>query len=244
MKRDISWIKLLAEGAAIVASILLAFAIDAWWSAQQDRADEAVIIAALKSEFSGIQSELANNQTQAYAMQDSARRLLDHSRNPTSEVSDEQIDFWLNDTTWSFGGGDSPVIESLVLGGRLSLLSNRELRSLLVKWPPLIDYFSGNALRSRAFLDQHYLPYLRANASIAQIYAADDGQPGHPHRLYPYGSEIEGFTPISHRDLIQQREFQNLLIDRIAYLNEIIGYGSESETAEEIAEIMLILERE
>ena len=244
MKRDISWPKLLAEGAAIVASILLAFAIDAWWSGQQDREDEAVVLAALEAEFGEIQREFGFNQAQAKEMQVSARRLLYHGRNPTSEVSDEQIDLWLNDTTWTFFAGDAPVVDSMVLGGRLSLLSNRELRTRLVKWSSLLKFISRNSLRSRAFLDQHYLPYLRGNASIAQIYAADDGQPGRPEIVYPYGSEIEGYTPISHRDLIQQPEFQNLLIDRIALLNEIIGYGTESELADEIAEITAIIGQE
>ena len=35
--REIPWKRLVVEGAAIVASILLAFAIDAWW---QDRSDQ------------------------------------------------------------------------------------------------------------------------------------------------------------------------------------------------------------
>lgn len=72
MKQDISWVKLLAEGAA------------------------------LESEFGGLQIELANNHTQANAMQASARKLLHHTRNPTIEVSDAQIDYWLNDTTWTW----------------------------------------------------------------------------------------------------------------------------------------------
>ena len=49
--QKISWKRLAVEAAAIVASILLAFAIDAWWENRQDRADELLILRALKAEF-------------------------------------------------------------------------------------------------------------------------------------------------------------------------------------------------
>ena len=160
------------------------------------------------------------------------------------EVSGEQIDFWLNDTTWTFGTLNAPVTDSLVLGGRLNLLSNRELQVMLVKWAVEIAYIESTILRNQNFLDQHFLPFLRSNASIGQIYAADDGQPGRPEVVFPYGEEIEGYTPLSHRDLIQLPQFQNLLIERITLLNEIVGYGDSMERAEGIAKIRLLLERE
>ena len=46
-----SWARLLAEAVAIVTSILLAFAIDAWWSERQARQEEAEAIAGLRVEF-------------------------------------------------------------------------------------------------------------------------------------------------------------------------------------------------
>jgi hypothetical protein len=36
----IPWLRILVEGAVIVGSILLAFGIDAWWDAAQDRGVE------------------------------------------------------------------------------------------------------------------------------------------------------------------------------------------------------------
>ena len=48
---EIPWPRILAEGAAIVVSILLAVSIEAWWNARQDIEDEQVILAALVDEF-------------------------------------------------------------------------------------------------------------------------------------------------------------------------------------------------
>ena len=45
---DIAWPRLIAESVAIVASILLAFAIDAWWDVQQTFAVEQELLSNLE----------------------------------------------------------------------------------------------------------------------------------------------------------------------------------------------------
>ena len=55
---DSRW-RLAAEGVVIVASILLAFGIDAWWSSTQDRAREAAYLSLVASD---LRSTLANNE--------------------------------------------------------------------------------------------------------------------------------------------------------------------------------------
>jgi hypothetical protein len=49
--KSIQWIRLSVEASAIVASILLAFAIDAWWAEQQDRRAENEVLNRLHEEF-------------------------------------------------------------------------------------------------------------------------------------------------------------------------------------------------
>ena len=53
MKRsqDIPWKRLSVEAAAIVVSILLAFAIDAWWEERLERKEEAEQLVRLHAEF-------------------------------------------------------------------------------------------------------------------------------------------------------------------------------------------------
>jgi hypothetical protein len=43
--------KYVPEGILIIVSILIAFAIDAWWEERQQRAEEARILEALRGEF-------------------------------------------------------------------------------------------------------------------------------------------------------------------------------------------------
>ena len=48
---EIPWPRILAEGTAIVVSILLAFSIEAWWTDRQEQAEQERILLALKKEF-------------------------------------------------------------------------------------------------------------------------------------------------------------------------------------------------
>ena len=57
----ISWKRLLAEGLAVVASILLAFGIDAWWQDRQIRKEEHEILQGLQEEFLTIHEVLTRH---------------------------------------------------------------------------------------------------------------------------------------------------------------------------------------
>ena len=54
----INWKRIAVEAAAIVVSILLAFAIDAWWDDRQERIEEREVLLGLKSEFSRYRDDL------------------------------------------------------------------------------------------------------------------------------------------------------------------------------------------
>ena len=62
LRADIPWGRLIAEGGAIVVSILLAFAIDAWWEERQERVEEQQILQDLADEFTLIRDVLADHK--------------------------------------------------------------------------------------------------------------------------------------------------------------------------------------
>lgn len=50
-KQGIPWLRVFAEGTAILVSILLAFGIEAWWSGRVEAAEEAVFLSGLQTEI-------------------------------------------------------------------------------------------------------------------------------------------------------------------------------------------------
>ena len=58
MNRQVPWLRVFVEGVVIVASILLAFGIEAWWDGVQERAEEQLTLRALRVEFLEAKAEL------------------------------------------------------------------------------------------------------------------------------------------------------------------------------------------
>jgi hypothetical protein len=64
-KHNIGWLRIAIEGIVIVASILLAFGIDAWWASRDDRVQEQVHLRRLESDLGVLQAELLAVNTRA-----------------------------------------------------------------------------------------------------------------------------------------------------------------------------------
>ena len=72
----IQWQRLLAEAAAIVASILLAFAIDAWWDRTQQEALEAGWLAAVRFDLEATRDQINDSINEAEAIVGAAETLI------------------------------------------------------------------------------------------------------------------------------------------------------------------------
>jgi len=62
--KDISWLRIFTEEAAIVVSILLAFSINAWWDDRQRSIDERVILKTLLSDLQDKRDLLVRQRAQ------------------------------------------------------------------------------------------------------------------------------------------------------------------------------------
>lgn len=137
--RNISWVKLTAEGAAIVVSILLAFGIDAWWDERQERMEEQRILTGLEEEFSVIHEVLSSHRDLHLTRLASLGALLSAIDKDTSSVTpallSAALDELLAPTTSDISNG---TLHALLGSGRLEILSNRALRKKLVDWESAI----------------------------------------------------------------------------------------------------------
>jgi hypothetical protein len=66
MKLEVQWKKLSAEGIVIVSSILLAFAIDAWWETRNESVSEQTLLNDLRAELIENIEAIENNWLQAH----------------------------------------------------------------------------------------------------------------------------------------------------------------------------------
>ena len=220
--RKISWSKILAEGAAIVISILLAFWIDAWWEGRQQRYNETILLQALLDDLTEkkIRLEYALNFNEAILV--SATRLLNSGEDPKLKSDQDEIDrliglvWWYNDPTiW-----DSAPMSSLVVGGDLSRISNPELLQQLSELQLSLSSLKNVYLNDQRFHNDVLIPFFITNVNLPQVANATKHTPGDPENEYVFPN-FEDVSSQDHSDLLLRADFRSLLVAKIDKLVDL-----------------------
>ena len=244
------WKRLSLEAAAIVASILLAFWIDAGWDQRKDAVRERIVLETLLSDMQEFQSAREIREGYLDAIIESGRSLLDIGKALKPDTTDREIDYLLNDVTYTSNvvSKGLPVLELLFEGGDLVTIESDALRARLADFRFSLNVEMSYGRREVEFVDNVFYPFLDANSSLAQIWGADDGQPGYApgdanSSEFPLGRESVRHSEISHRELLENRQFQNLLIRKILYLTNVKGWeDSAYDVDTQLSECIALIE--
>ncbi len=142
---------LFVEGVAIVLSILLAFAIDAWWDERKERDEEREAMESLYVEFKANRDEAATVIATHERSLQVVATLMELGQDevlalPAEEV-DEMIRFFANPRTFDAVRGS---IDALTSSGKLGILRDRELREALTTFVNILE----DAAEDRDYLSQ------------------------------------------------------------------------------------------
>lgn len=158
--QNIPWRRLSVEAAAIVASILLAFAVDAWWENRQIRVEEQQILLGLNEEFLSIREVLTRHI--AFHLKDvqSLEDILIAIEDGPSKDVGALVEFALlemvSPSTTDIGNG---TLDALLSSGRLEILTSRSLRAKLVGWERVINEVWDDQANNAKMTFEIYLPY-------------------------------------------------------------------------------------
>ena len=225
-KGRLPWKRFLAEGVAIVASILVALGVDAAWESRADRRAEAEELSRLAEEFQTNIDDFRRRiagQTSLLAHQDSLRMMLESgARDRPISVSNGFL------VTLLFATVPEPetaVMDALISSGRLSLITDPDVREGLAS---VSSRFSElelmQEMRARDHYMDHVLPYL---TRVSDLQSLIDSRSGDPRRLndwsgYPWlGSEGRTTVPNS-------IEFRNLVYQQRLWSGEALRSLEES----------------
>lgn len=153
----IPWKRILVEGTAIVLSILLAFAIDAWWDGRKDRLEEKEILVGLEVEFVDLRSRLDEWAGFNRAGAQFVDRYLSDAVTEMSLREIETVFTYVSLTNVLDQGG---ALDALLASGRLEKVGDRNIRALLLKWPDWLDDIHTNDLSSRSYVMREIVPFL------------------------------------------------------------------------------------
>jgi len=224
--RSIPWRRIVVEGIAIVASILFAFAIDAWWNDRQQHDSEQVVLQTLLDDLRVKQVLLADMNRFSEAIINSAETLLRAASNAEHSFSEDTIDKLIGDTWWvnSVALWDSAPLNQLVAGGNLSKISNVELVQELAALQVAIGRVQYHYKNDGDLHDDVMTPFMISNSNMAQINATVSHRPGHPEKTFAI-RDLGSSGGYRHSELLANIEFQNILVAKIERLTDILDIG-------------------
>jgi len=164
MSEEIPWKRFAVEGFVIVASILLAFGIDAWWDERQERQFEQEALVGLQEEYRGHLDTSARHKSLHDEMVRAVLTLMKACERGYYESDEIPLDraLFLSRLPPTIDLGDG-VAASLISSGRIEILSNRMLRHKITEWNSVLDELVDGQLSSGLYIRELMYPYLTRN---------------------------------------------------------------------------------
>ena len=229
-RQDIPWPRIFAEGVAIVISILLAFAIDAWWQAQRDGQRERETLLALLDDFETTKSNIHNAQEFHRAIQQNTINLLKAVTESNPSLSNDEIEQLVVGITWWDGWSHFPTgaVNSVVFGGDLAILTDDVLRKLVADWPSKIDRFEKAQRQDYDFFFNVLMPFLRGNSYLPQQATVVASIPGGAD-IPPFAIDLEIKDVRTYEEIMANEEFHNILAHKSWIQSDILIVLDEAE---------------
>jgi hypothetical protein len=161
---------------AIVVSILLAFAIQAWWEGRKDREFEADSLSRLSIEFTENRERLDRSRFESIA-----RRAELLYRMVESLPTDGQA-IQLPDSLLVLGVPTfdrvTPTLDGLIASSRLDLIQSMRVQEAGAGWERMLVQVQEIEESARAFEDLRLRPGLASRGDVSRVFADEDLAPG------------------------------------------------------------------
>ena len=231
----VPWKRLIAEAAAIVISILLAFAIDAWWEGYGDRKSEQWLLHRLKADFVEIQTAIQLIEQEHRETSAACIALLDFPNGaplPNSPEVDRMVAVvFLTSRTFNPGSGAAAAF--LNSEGAM-LVQNQPLANLLLAWPGVVEELQEEDAYLQAGIANRWIPFLKSRVNLGP-YLATYGE-------IMSSLPIHVTSPPSRTALIVDQTFVNNVLDR--YKSQQIALRDIKPVLAAVEEILMLLDKE
>jgi hypothetical protein len=202
--------RLFAEGVVVVASILLAFAIQAWWEGRGDRERETQALTALLAELDANAGVLDRNRAYFEGQVARAQALLAMSVDGTLGVPSDSVDALLAGVSgWSVPAYEQAALDAALQGGVLDVLESVALRQAIAAWRRELDRTLAVEGQDEHYGLEVWMPLLRERAYLPQIWNGGlERVPGWQSSSAPSRGDED------HRPLLEDDEVINALLEK------------------------------
>jgi len=198
---------LVLEGAAVVASILLAFGIQALWDDRAETQREQSILADLKSEFEENGRRLRDQTAWHERQADAALELYAIAVGKRSRPERPVLDSLLEKSflfAGSFNSADG-VLQSVLASGEIALIRDDSLRHALGAWPGMLEDATEDEVWIWEDVQDRFIPFLLDRAPLATVLAFSSS---------PDQEALSGGAEVSYDQLFDDVVFLNFLVVR------------------------------
>ncbi len=203
--------KLLLEAVAIVASILVAFAIDSAWDEYQEDKQRQYALGALRSDFE--RTHAGASSTAQFHKDEVARlqRLIELTSQPAQRVDQKEF-VKLVQTAHSFSTFLPPTgaMDSLVGSGDLNVLLEPELRAMLARFEKILESMHRTQQWGLIFVNEQLTPFLSKKVPLA-VFGFGRGDVRVGSGVTYSDAEVKTYA----EELLDSLEFQNLVHTRL-----------------------------
>jgi hypothetical protein len=232
--QQIPWTRLAVEAAAIVVSILLAFAIDAWWSDRVARQQEVQALVRLREDF----NETARLFEVARAGHLRQQAGVDAMFSLIPAAGDPPNSYQIPDSVlWGMYGTERfmpplGAVSSLINSGEIRLIGNETLRFGLTSWLEVVAVLNKTEDEERHVYEQFQLPQMFRYVPFVSV---------------GFRLEIDGYNSRSpsegdYRALLTSLPFENVIEWRVAKKTEILS--QYEDVSDKLEVILHLLNRE
>ena len=205
-----AWKRLAIEATAIVFSILLAFAIDAWWEERRERQAEVVLLERLRSDFNEIHAALALVEEEHRAASEACLFFMNvavgDTLPPTPEVDRMVTLVFLVSRTFNPGSGAFSAFSG---GDSSRLIRNQSLAYKILAWPGLVEELQEEEASLQKGVAERWASYLASRANLGPYLAT----------LGPLVQDMPGqvSSPGDRHPLTVDADFLNHVLDRFKW---------------------------
>lgn len=233
--RNIAWGPLVAEATVIVVSILLAFAIDAWWEERGERKAEVVLLERLRADYIELQSALTLVENEHREASEACvffmGRPLGELLPATAEIDRMVALVFLASRTFNPGSG---ALASFHSGEGVRLVRNQSLADKLLAWSGIVEELQEEEANLQKGVAERWTPFIASRVNVgpyvAQFGDLMQGIPGHIS------------APTTREPLIVDNEFMNHVLDRFKW--QQIALRDIKPVRAAIEEILVLLDDE
>lgn len=224
-----SWRRLALESLAVVASILLAFAIDAWWTQNLERKKETDLLRGLLADFQAERPALERWVSIADRMAVNNRLLIERllERSVTGEVvvPDSLVFAAIGAPTYE---ASTDILDAALSSGGIELIRSLDVRRELAVWRRELLGLSDMEREVRRITNEQVVPAFLATLPLAPYFAgilpwmtAGESPAGLPgHATLRISSELAGVLALRR---FRQDLATTHLTDLLASLDRLVG---------------------